>query len=227
MWRHLRSMSLILVLGAPWAKADTFGLAVSGFPTTYTPGSTFAFDVELSDVADLNAYDVGLELNSSKGTAGVDFYFEGSPVTYRPPDSARRYVFDSGLSVAPVGFVATADKILSTNTTLLNLSDFLPSGQFVSDAGQYNTLASVVIGTTPAAGDLTLSFDGRVFELLAPNGQAVPGYSTLAANLGSFNPQPAIAQVPEPASLTLLCAALLVGLAVGLAAYGSRISRGH
>jgi len=200
------------------------GLSVNGFPTTYTPGSTLTFEVEITGAADLNAYNVGLELNSSKGTAGNDFYFEGSPSTYRPLAGTNRYVFDSGPAVSPVGFVATADKIASTNTALLNLSDFLYEGEFVSDASPDAMLATVVIGTTAGAGDLTLSFDGSVLELLAPNGQAVPAFSTLEANLNSFNPPPAVA-VPEPASFTLLCAPMLAGIVIGLVGYGFRRRR--
>jgi hypothetical protein len=211
MWRYLVSIGLILILGGALARADTIDLSVSGLTTTYTPGSTLTFNVGLSGAADLNAYNVGLDLTSSKGTAGTDFYFKGQPNTYRPPDGANRYVFDSGLGVlSPFGFVATPDTILGTNTATLNLSDFIASGQLVLDASPYTTLAGVVIGTTPAAGDLTLSFDGNVLELLAPNGQSVPG------SVNSPNPPPVIAQTPEPSTLALLG----VG-AISLVGYGS------
>ncbi len=216
MWRFMVSIGLILALGGGVARASAIGLFVSGFPTTYRPGSTLIFDVGLQGAADLNAYDVGLALNSNKGTAGSDFAFVGSPGTTRPADGADRYVFDADLSVAPFGFVATADKVAGTNTALLSLSDFLESGQSVADASPNTMLATVVIETTAAAGNLTLSFDGSPLELLTPGGQAVNGFGTLAANLGSFNPPTAVAQVPEPATFTLLCAVLgLAGTAAG------------
>ena len=164
---------------------------------------------------DLNSYNVGLTLTSDKGTAGTDFYFEGSPTTDRPPDSANTYVFAADLSVSPFGFVATADKELGTNTALLSLSDFLDSGQFITDASPNTMLATVVIGTTSRTGDLTLRFDSSVLELLTPDWQPVPGSSTLAANLDSFDP-PVVTQVPEPSSIALLCPLLgLCGIAIG------------
>ena len=127
MWRHLGLMGLILILGGA-ARAGTIVLSISNFPSTYTPGGTFTFDVGLSGAADLNSYNVGLDLTSSAGTAGADFSFVGSPGTYRPADGANRYIFDSGQGVSsPFGFVATADTIPSTNTALLSLSDFLPA----------------------------------------------------------------------------------------------------
>ena len=170
-------------------------------------GSTLTFDVGLTGVTDLNAYDVGLALTSSKGTAGTDFYFVGSPGTVAPPSD---YVFGPALSVTPYGFAATADEILGTNTSLLSLSDFLESGGSVSDASPNTMLAAVVIRTTPEAGNLTLSFDGTPLQLLTPGGQAATGYSTLAANLASFNPPPATV-APEPTTLALLCGPLLAG----------------
>ena len=212
MWRKFGSIGLILVLGCATASAeDTITLSVSGLATTYTPGSTLTFKVGLSGAANLNSYNVGLDLTSSKGTAGTDFYFEGSPNTYRPPDSANSYIFDSGLGVSsPFGFVATADTIPATNMDLLSLSDFVENNQFVLDEFPDTTLATVVIGTTVNAGNLTLSFDGSVLDLLDPNGQTVPG------SINSSNPPPVVAQTPEPTSITLLCTFLgLAGVAIG------------
>ena len=98
---------------------------------------------------------------------------------------------------------------MGTNTALLSLSDFLASGETVSDTSPNTMLATVVVGTTPAAGDLTLSLDGSVLELLTPGGQPVAGYETLAANLNSSNPPPVAAAVPEPSSMLLLAIAAL------------------
>ena len=215
MWRNFGSIGLILTLWAVPCTANTIGISVSGLPTTYMPGNTLTFGVELTGAMDLNSYNVGLTLTSDKGTAGTDFYFEGSPTTDRPPDSANTYVFAADLSVSPFGFVATADKELGTNTALLSLSDFLDSGQFVTDASPNTMLATVVIGTTSRTGDLTLRFDSSVLELLTPDWQPVPGSSTLAANLDSFDP-PVVTQVPEPSSIALLCPLLgLCGIAIG------------
>jgi hypothetical protein len=205
MWRQIGSLGLILVLAGASARAATIDLFVNGFPTAYTPGGTITFQVELSGATDLNAYDVGMELNSSKGTAGMDFYFEGSPETFRPPDGSNSYVFDSDLGVsAPFGFVAAPDTIAGTNTALLSLSDFLASGQSVPDASPETMLATVAVKTTPAAGNLTLSFDPSVLELLNPAYQTVPG--TVISPTYT-------ATVPEPSSFALLGAALAGALA--------------
>ena len=203
MRRILGSIGLILVLGGAAARASDLAISVSGFPTTYTPGHTISVEVGLSGAVDLNAYNVGLELNSSKGTAGSDFSFEGSPNTVQAP--AGSYVFDSAQGVSsPFGFVATPDTIPGTNTALLSLSDFLASGEMVLDQSPYTVLATVDIATTPAAGNLTLSFDGTPLELLTPAGQPVNGFSTLSSDLASFNPPPVIAQTPEPGTFALL-----------------------
>ena len=218
MWRHLGSIGLILVLGCTEADANSIGLTVSDFPTTYTPGSELTFQVGLSGATGLNEYDLGLDLNSTAGTAGSDFYFEGPPATYRPPDGAGSYVFDSGLGVSsPFGLMATPGTFPATKTATLNLSDFLANGQSVQDAGSYTTLATVVIGTTPAAGNLALSFDGYLLEVLDVNGNPVPGFTALQANLDSFNPPTVITQTPEPSTFALLAAG-----ALGFAAYGWR-----
>ncbi len=218
MWRHLASGGLILILGGVLARADTIDMSVSGLTTTYTPGSTLTLEVGLTGATNLNAYNVGLDLNSSNGTAGTDFYFEGSPSTDRPPDGANSYVFDSALGVSsPFGFVATPGTLPGTNTATLNLSDFLATGQSVQDAGSSTLLATVVIGTTPTAGNLTLRFDGNLLELLDPNLNPVSGFSYLQTNLESFNPPTVIAQTPEPSTRALFAAG-----AIGLLGYGLR-----
>lgn len=204
MWRYFGSIGVVLILVAVSSGAEPLGLSVTGLPATYTPGGTLTFEVELTGATNLNAYNVGLALTSSKGTAGTDFYFEGSPGTTRPSDGGNGYVFDSALGIAPFGFVATAGTDLNTNTARLSLSDFLEDSQFVSDTRTDDILAATVIRTTPAAGDLALSFDGRVLELLTPSGQLISGSDTLVANLESFNP-PLVAQVPEPSSISLVC----------------------
>ena len=214
MVRYLGSIGLILILGGASVRADT-GItpSVSGLTTTYTPGNTLTFEVGLTGATNLNSYNIALDLTSNKGTAGTDFYFLGSPGTYPPASGANSYVFDSGLGVSsPCGFVATADTVLSTNTALLNLSDFLDEGEFVSDSGSDTMLATVLLKTTPAAGNLALSFDGSVLELLTPEGQPVSGFGTLAANLNSFN-LPAVAPVPEPGTLALLTVAGIIAAA--------------
>ena len=211
MWRHLASIGLILVLGGAAARGDTISLSVTGLPATYTPGSPLTFEVGLAGAADLNSYDVGLDLTSNKGTAGADFYFAGSPSTYRPPDSANSYVFGSNLGVSsPFGFVATPGTFPGTNTATLNLSDFIASGQSVSDSGSNTMLATVVIGTTPAAGDLMLSCDGSLLELLDPNGQ------TVAGSINISNPPTVVAQTPEPSTLVLLTAGAIGWLGYSL-----------
>ena len=79
MRRYLCSISAVVVLCTAMAKANTISLSVSGFPTTYTPGSTLTFKVELSGATDINAYNVGLKLNSSSGTAGTDLRLRLGP----------------------------------------------------------------------------------------------------------------------------------------------------
>ena len=73
MWRHLGPIGIILILAAPPARADdnAITLSVSGLPADYTPGSTLTFQVGLSGAADLNAYDVGLDLTSRQRDRGL------------------------------------------------------------------------------------------------------------------------------------------------------------
>jgi len=208
MWRSLGSIGLILILAGAAARAHaSISLSVIGLPAYYSPGSPLTFEVGLSGATDLNSYTVGLDLNSNKGTAGTDFYFVGSPTTVQAPASS--YVFSSSLSVTNNGFVATADEIPSTNTALLTLSDFLNSSGSVADASPYTMITTVTIETTHAAGNLSLSFDGTVLELQEPGGQNVAGFSTLLANLASFNP-PTVVAIPEPTSFTVFGTLLLL-----------------
>ena len=77
MWRYFVSITLILILGGASAGADNLQLSVSGLTTTYTPGSPLTFEVGLTGATNLNSYNVGLDLTSTTGTAGTDFYFAG------------------------------------------------------------------------------------------------------------------------------------------------------
>lgn len=216
MWRYFVSITLILILGGASAGADNLQLSVSGLTTTYTPGSPLTFEVGLTGATNLNSYNVGLDLTSTTGTAGTDFYFAGQPGTQRPPDGSG-YIFDSGLGVSsPCGFQATPDTFPGTNMAFLNLSDFIATGQTVADSDSDTMLATVVVETTAKAGDLTLSFDGTALELLDPNLNPVSGFSDLQANLNSFNPATVIAQTPEPSTFVLLGTA-----AICLIGYGS------
>ena len=209
MWRSFGSIGLILILVGTAARAHaSISLSVIGLPANYSPGNPLSFEVELSGATDLNSYTVGLDLNSNTGKAGTDFYFVGSPTTVQAPASS--YVFSSSLSVTNNGFVARPDEFPSTNTALLTLSDFLNSSGSVADASPFIMLTTLTIDTTPAAGNLSLSFDGSVLELQEPGGQNVAGFSTLQADLASFNPSPVVATIPEPASFTVFGTLLLL-----------------
>jgi hypothetical protein len=214
MWRHFGSIGVILICAGAAARADaSISLSVIGLPTTYNPGNALTFEVGLTGAADLNYYTVGLDLTSNKGTAGADFYFASN--TVQAP--ANTYVFSPSLGVSsPFGFAATTDKVSSTNTALVTLSDFLATGQSVADASPYTMLATVTIYTTPKAGNLKLSFDGGSLDLYQPDGiTPVKGFGDLEANLASFDPTPVVA-VPEPASFAVFGTLfLLAGVAVG------------
>ena len=182
-----------LVLAA-WAGCVlTCGAAVGDpifhidVPVGYTPGGTFDVTVELSGAVGLALYNIELELSSTGGTAGTDFYFIGSA------EPASRYVFDG---TANDGF---AFNILDSAPERITLSDLLTTGSVSTLAGINDLVADVTIGTSTAmVDDVTVAVVAASLELDGESGP-IPGYDALKAD-----PPSSSIPIPEPATLALL-----------------------
>ena len=186
-------------------------LSIQDIPATYTPGQSVGFNVVLTGAEDLASYCIDIVMTAETAVPGVDaaFVIPAAPVS--------RYVF------GPHGenFAAALNTIVGSQ--ILTLSDFHdPDGNGTLDG--VNTvspindlIASVAIQTQPnLTGKLYLAISAVGLELDGPltDPDGVPisinGFAALQAGLATTGPAE-VAQVPEPATATLLAA--LGGLA--------------
>ena len=183
-------LTALVLLHAPTLVALDFSL--EGLPTTYTPGTSFSFNVGLVGAEDLNLYSIDLTMEAESGNPGADFLFDEDLTT----EPASRYVF-GGAGLHPDGFVASAD--VDGGLATLNLSDLLDVGEMVDTVSGVNDLvATVTVTTMGDMGDLTIAFDTTFLELLDDFGDDIPGFDNLTV------PPPAtVTPIPEPSALIL------------------------
>jgi hypothetical protein len=146
-------------------------------------------------MSNLGSYNIDLTLESSIGTAGVDFFF----VIAATGPASTNYVFPS---VANFFDAANVD---ATFRHRITLSDFDFSGVNVIP-GTNDQVASVVFQTTPSfAGQLALSVDsgGLILDTPNINPMPVPGFNGLKTDIAASGPIE-IRPVPEPAAPPLL-----------------------
>jgi hypothetical protein len=188
----------IPVLGAPIQL-------ISGLPDSFTPGQPVSFDVSLPAITNLGSYNIDLILESSAGTAGVDYFFDAAATL----PATTHYVFSSTVNYFNS---VTLD---STTRDRITLTDFDFSGLNVV-SGANDQVAKVVVQTSASFhGPLSISVVAPLLILDTPNAvpTAVSGFSAIQSGVASAEPA-ALPEVPEPFAFALLAPALAGVLAV-------------
>lgn len=209
--------SLLLGLGTLWLSSSAYAgpiLSLDGLPSTFTPGTSFEFDVRLSEAVNLNSYFIELTLEADKGVAGVDFFFESAA------QASTDYVFESVDPVDLGGFFAATNTTLS-NHQRLSLSDFFWdfAAGVTTVAGQDDRIARVRVGTSSGIRTIRLFFDDTFLELYDANGMSLSDVELTDYTLSADDSRPV---VPEPSTLVL---SLLGGSTIWLVRRRQRIAR--
>ena len=165
-----------LTAGSGFAQV---AITFDGLPASYTPGTSFSFDVRLSGVAALAAYNLEISVENGAAIPTVDF------------DA-------SAVSGSPYLFTTTANFLSSTGTAgnalVVSISDFNdPDNNFVFDnetivSGVNDIFAKLTVTTSPTAtDDISLGIEFSTLLLLDADGNPVPG---------SGDPTLAFARIP-------------------------------
>ncbi|MEL6108398.1 MAG: PEP-CTERM sorting domain-containing protein [Planctomycetota bacterium] len=198
----------ILILTSP-ASA---GIMISSSDSTFTPGTAFAFSVELPSLTNLGAYNIDILLTGDTGTAGTDFFFD---LAQTVPASSG-YVFTTDV------FFASATNNDSTLTQRLTLTDFDFFGLNVIP-GVNSNIAEVVVQTSGGyTGNLTLSVDTTSLLLDTPDLIPTPvaEFSTVVTETAAATPATFTSSsvVPEPSTFAIF--------SIAIATLGCRRRRG-
>jgi len=199
-------------LGATTAAADPI-LRISNLPTTYTPGSTITFNVDLigDGTTALSSYGISLIASSATGAAGTDFAF--SPAT----EGAGNIFPGNPPAPGELPFLPGIPGTALPNSATLSFTDgilLLPLGPapVTVGAGVSQTVASINLSTLAGAvGDLNLNFDVGNTQLLdgtpplpSPGGPLPVSFTTeLRDTMGGVH-SGTITAVPEPGTMGLL-----------------------
>jgi hypothetical protein len=177
---------------------------ISGLPSSYSPGQPTAFDVRLPAIDNLGSYNIDLVLESTSGTAGIDFFFDLAATE----PAAANYVFPMSSSFFDAIHVDSAMR------HRLTLSDFDVLGANVV-AGQNDRVATVVLRTAAGFnGPLRLFIDTPSLILDTPAVAPTPvanfdAVQSAAAGAADLFP------VPEPASVV----SMVIGVALTFACW--------
>jgi hypothetical protein len=185
--RRLASAMLWVILCQP---ANSAPISIfTGLGNSFIPGGALSFDVVLPNVSNLGAYNIDLLLESTRGNAGVDFYFD---VAATAPATSH-YVFPSSVNYFDA---ANVDASLRHRLTL---SDFDFAGADVV-AGVNHVVAHVLVRTSPDLfALLTLSVDANALILDTPAVTPTPvdGFAALVSDIVASGPV-RLVPVPEP-----------------------------
>lgn len=175
--------------------------SIDGLPSNYVPGTPLSFLVRLPAISNLGAYNVDVVVESSQGTAGVDFYFDA--VATLP--AATNYVFSTSANFFDA---ANAD---SSARHRITLTDFDFIGADVTP-GVNDRVASVVLQTAATFGgslSLFVDADGLLLDTPATTPTPVDGFDAIQAAVAA-NGAVVLEPVPEPSSVVLLLSAAIV-----------------
>jgi hypothetical protein len=204
MLRFLVSIILCLSVCAPFAIGGSLQL-IEGLPESYIPGQPVVFDVRLPAISNLGSYNMDLVLESTTGTAGVDYFFDVAATL----PAAASYVFPSSANFFD------AVNVDSPTRHRLTLTDFDLAGVHVV-ADQNDQVATIVLRTSLGFnGPLSLFIDAPSLILdtsdVVPT--PVPGFNTIQTDIAAAG-RVDLAPVPEPRSIATMLAglALLLGI---------------
>lgn len=177
---------------------------IEGLPNAFQPGTPITFDVRLPPISNLGAYNIDLVLESTAGTAGVDYFFDAAATV----PAVTNYVFPTSANFFD------AVNVDSPSRHRITLSDFDLSGVNIL-AGQNDRVATVVLRTEPDFGNpLSLFVDAPSLILDTPGVVPTPvsGFNTIQTDIASAGAT-GLLPVPEPKS----AAAIIAGFALTLA----------
>jgi hypothetical protein len=176
---------------------------IQGLSGAYTPGQPVAFDVLLPAISNLGSYNIDLVLDSSTGTAGVDFFFDVAATV----PATTHYVFPTAANYFDS---ATVDSPLRHRITL---TDFDLSGVNVVP-GTNDHIANVVYRTLPTFhGSLSVSVNAPLLILDTPDITPTPiaGFSGLRTDIASAGAVQ-VSPVPEPTSIGIIGFAVVAAI---------------
>jgi hypothetical protein len=203
MLRFLASIILCLSVCAPFAIGGSLQL-IEGLPDSYIPGQPVAFDLRLPAISNLGSYNMDLVLESTTGTAGVDYLFDVAATL----PAAASYVFPSSANFFD------AANVDSPTRHRLTLSDFNIAGANVV-ADQNDRLATIVVRTSLGFnGPLSLFIDAPSLILDTPDVVPTPvtGFNTIQADIAAAG-RANLPAIPEPSSTAIVMTALCLVLA--------------
>lgn len=196
---------MIAMVAAANFRAAALGAPIQpivGAPSAYVPGQLVTFEVRLPEAANLGAYNVDVVLESSFGSAGVDFYFDVDATT---PATAG-YVFPSSANYFDAAIVD------STSRHRITLTDFDFLGGSVT-VGVNDRVATVALRTAPTfSGLLSLFVDAPLLILDTPDAvpTPVPGFDAIKTDIAAAGAIE-LQVVPEPHGAVLIVTAFAIG----------------
>jgi hypothetical protein len=183
------------IFGAPFQP-------IVGLPSSYIPGQAVSFEVRLPDITDLGSYNIDVVIESTIGTAGVDFFFDAGATM----PASSNYIFPSAANFFDS---VTVD---SAPNHRITLTDFDFTGVDVV-TGVNDRVATVVFQTGPTfGGSLSVFVDAPLLILDTPAIEPTPvsGFSAIQADIAAAGPA-VLMPVPEPTTALLLVLGATVG----------------
>jgi hypothetical protein len=160
------------------------------------------FDVRLPAISNLGSYNIDLVLESTVGTAGVDFFFDVAATV----PASMNYVFPSSANFFD------AVNVDSQSRHRITLTDFDLVGIDVVPAANDRVAAVVIQTAATFSGQLALfaDTDGLILDTPDITPTPVPGFDSLRSDIaeGGTSQLPA---VPEPTTQLLCLACILFG----------------
>ncbi|MCC7204901.1 MAG: PEP-CTERM sorting domain-containing protein [Phycisphaeraceae bacterium] len=200
---RLLTWAVVCCLFASFAQASPV-LSLNA-PENYVPGGSFDVAIRLTDAQDLNLFGVRLIISSPTGVAGTDYGFvEPVPEPFTDPE----YVFH-GLSTY-FSYGPGVITVAIYSTAMLEA----PTASVDTYVG-HDLLSRIGIWTTAGfSSPITVAVDDQGLELLRPLPDEfaaqtpIDGFSSLLSALPSVQ----VSAIPEPASLSMLLLAGVMGL---------------
>jgi hypothetical protein len=196
-----RSIPTLVCLGLLSSTASGASIQlIENFPSSYLPGELVEFDVRLPAMSNLGAYNLDIVLESSTGTAGIDFYLDDAATAPAP----QNYVFP------PAVFFFDSVNIESSTRHRITLTDFDLTGvDLVS--GTNDRVAHVVFRTSPSFSyplSLFVDSDSLILDTIDLTPTPIEGFEALQKQIADAGAI-VLDAVPEPSSVSLFVLGLV------------------